>query len=493
MNENDKYVKSRLLVRAAKQAQLAHLFRQRNVIGMAFGKRLVGGKATDEYAAVVYVMKKTQRTFIPSTLLIPRKVYIGGDAIEVDVVETGPVYPLSFTAKERPAPSGISIGHSAVTAGTLGCLVRDRTDGSTCILSNNHVLAAENAGMPGDAIVQPGIADGGMVGPDNIGTLKRFVNLMGPGAGNNIVDAAIAGVTNAADVVNQMKNNLMPAPNADHPAVGLLFAGSCNRTWMNPIADVLAQLNIEMLGGAQAVSRADLAMNVEKVGRTTEYTTSTVMEIDATINISYPNIGTLTFERQITTAWMSDPGDSGSIVCRGGEGGNDDHCGCASASAAASLLGRNVKIDTSLEKEFRESHLAQTLVGRYLITTYFANEDMIIDRVRAARITKEDRAYAQAAYDKNISRLRKIAIDPNANEDRVQKGDMDEIISGIERLKPYLKKDEQAAADQVRDILKSFDGKSAREILHSLNDPGLHNRIVKIVSSVSSLKKPCCC
>src|SRR5262245_56479469 len=48
------------------------------------------------------------------------------------------------TLRRRPAPNGVSIGHYAITAGTLGCLV---TNGSTTfILSNNHVLADENLG-----------------------------------------------------------------------------------------------------------------------------------------------------------------------------------------------------------------------------------------------------------------------------------------------------------------------------------------------------------
>jgi hypothetical protein len=489
MNENEKYVKSRVLVRTAKRAQLAHLFKQPNVVGMAFGKRMVGGNLTDEFAAVVYVVKKAPKAFIPPTKLIPRKVFIGGDCIEVDVLETGPIYPLSFTARERPAPSGISVGHFNITAGTLGCLVTDLSDGSLCILSNNHVLADENAGTAGDTILQPGAADGGMVGTDDIASLKRFVMLQSPGS--NSVDCAIAQVNNPADVVDQMKNNLMPVPTPDHPAVGLLFAGSCNRTIMNPIAEVMRQLNIQMPAGVNAIASADLAMNVEKVGRTTEYTTSTVMEIDATVSISY-DIGMVTFDNQITTAWMSDPGDSGSIVCRGGNGGNEDHCGCGSASAASVILQRNLKLDTSLEKTFRETHLAQTLVGRYLIDTYFANEDMIIGRAKAARVRHEDRAYAQSTYDKYIARVRRLAIDPQGSEEHLRKEELHEIMAVVERIKHYLKEDERVAADRLKEIVASFEGKSAREILNALNDKALHSNIVKIVSSVASLKKPCC-
>ena len=68
----------------------------------------------------------------------------------------------------------MSIGHFRVTAGTLGCVVRDRASGERLILSNNHVLANSNDAAPGDPIVQPGAADGGQVSQDAIAYLERF-------------------------------------------------------------------------------------------------------------------------------------------------------------------------------------------------------------------------------------------------------------------------------------------------------------------------------
>src|SRR3989449_10313618 len=65
----------------------------------------------------------------------------------------------SRTRRIRPAPGGVSIGHIQITAGTLGVLARP--NGRPVILSNNHVLANQNAGRVGDPILQPGPADGG--------------------------------------------------------------------------------------------------------------------------------------------------------------------------------------------------------------------------------------------------------------------------------------------------------------------------------------------
>ena len=52
-----------------------------------------------------------------------------------------------------PVPIGVSVGHPAVTAGTIGARV---TDGSNVfILSNNHVIADLNLAVFGDGIIQP--------------------------------------------------------------------------------------------------------------------------------------------------------------------------------------------------------------------------------------------------------------------------------------------------------------------------------------------------
>ena len=54
--------------------------------------------------------------------------------------------------RNRPLRIGGSVGHYMTTAGTLGCFVTK--DGvNDLILSNNHVLANENAATVGDAIV----------------------------------------------------------------------------------------------------------------------------------------------------------------------------------------------------------------------------------------------------------------------------------------------------------------------------------------------------
>ena len=113
----------------------------------------------------------------------------------------------------RPVPVGVSTGHPAITAGTIGARVTDGTD--FWALSNNHVYAATNFNaddctpnpplykcMPGDRVIQPGTFDDGALPRDKIGKVTDFEPLNISGACGtidtnnpdliNIMDAAIA-------------------------------------------------------------------------------------------------------------------------------------------------------------------------------------------------------------------------------------------------------------------------------------------------------------
>ncbi len=76
---------------------------------------------------------------------------------EFDIRHVGSIrkqQPPWHRSRNRPLQIGGSIGHFLITAGTLGCFVRDRNDrDQTLILSNNHVLADENNATSGDSIV----------------------------------------------------------------------------------------------------------------------------------------------------------------------------------------------------------------------------------------------------------------------------------------------------------------------------------------------------
>jgi hypothetical protein len=106
---------------------------------------------------------------------------------EVDVRVIGPVHAMpartpspdfATIERHRPLRIGSSVGHGSVTAGTLGGFVSLEGLSRPAILSNNHVLAGVDAGIVGDAILQPGRYDGGAHPDDQVAALTRFVPLL---------------------------------------------------------------------------------------------------------------------------------------------------------------------------------------------------------------------------------------------------------------------------------------------------------------------------
>lgn len=187
----------------------------------------------------------------------------------------------------RPLRMGASIGHYKVTAGTLGCFVRERSNGEARILSNNHVLANENRAKKGDPILQPGSFDGGRNPEDKVGEFERCVRLQR--SRRNLVDAALATID----------------PGIDYNARTLTGIGK------------LAGLGDPIL---------DNGGEVQKIGRTTGKTTGviTAFELDGVL-VQF-DIGTLSFDNQLEIEGVGDEafslgGDSGSLIVDSGRRG----------------------------------------------------------------------------------------------------------------------------------------------------------------------------
>ncbi len=142
-----------------------------NVVGVGTGYKVVGKRTTDELCIMAMVRHKIPRAGLAAEALVPQSI----DGVPTDVIQVGELSALKErTDRWRPAPGGVSVGHYRVTAGTFGCVVRDRATGDRLILSNNHVLANSNDAAVGDPVVQPGTVDGGRVPDDTIANLERF-------------------------------------------------------------------------------------------------------------------------------------------------------------------------------------------------------------------------------------------------------------------------------------------------------------------------------
>ncbi|MGP3921825.1 hypothetical protein [Streptomyces sp. 8N616] len=306
-----------------------------NVVGFGHGVKWTDGQPTGEEAVLVFVTQKVPESLLTERDVIPRHM---DDGTPTDVVAVGQITaqrqqhrsarleqrdmpyradgslseqltpplleelpqlggyePQLLRRRLRPAPSGFSVGHVRVTAGTLGSVVYDFQPGATTdppgpgigvpsrfyILSNNHVLADSNRAQLGSAIVQPGVFDGGTDPADRIATLARFVTIQfAPQIPleqhNNVVDAAL-GTVEFQDATREQ-----------------YFSGA-PRAWRRK----------------SNVAVGDL---VKKSGRTTNISLGRIISVDATIDVNYGTSGTARFKDQILTTNMSAGGDSGSLV-----------------------------------------------------------------------------------------------------------------------------------------------------------------------------------
>ena len=245
-----------------------------NVVGVGLGKKKVRGVATQDVAVKFYVKEKLHPLLVKDGEVIPDEV----EGVPTDIEQSGefsiwrPIPPI-YHRKVRPAMGGLSIGHYAITAGTLGCLVKRGTD--TLILSNNHVLANENRGVQGDPILQPGKFDGGKEDKDVIAQLESFVKV--EAEETNTVDAALGLPYDVRDVTPEI-------------------------------------LNIGRLRGTRA---ADLDEKVMKSGRTTRVTNGVVQDISATLRVGYAT-GSFLFTDQMIIRGdkgaFSAGGDSGALI-----------------------------------------------------------------------------------------------------------------------------------------------------------------------------------
>lgn len=154
-----------------------------NVSSVGIGYKVKDGRPTKDISIQFTVKSKALPEVLESldTVEIPKSFTIGGVDVPTDVVQR------KFAADYRVVPEvagndrktrrdpivpGISVGNVHETAGTIGCLVFDSSDGTPYILSNWHVLQGPK-GAIGDDVVQPGPFDDNRIQLNRLGKLIR--------------------------------------------------------------------------------------------------------------------------------------------------------------------------------------------------------------------------------------------------------------------------------------------------------------------------------
>ena len=269
-------------LRAALAAQRRHTDALLEIPGVV-GTAVTG--LPDGRAGVLILLERPGIADLPQAL----------DGVPVTHRVSGLIMALSDpTQRQRPAPAGFSVGHPAITAGTIGARVVDAL-GRVFILSNNHVLANANDAGLGDPQYQPGPFDGGTAA-DQIATLTEYQPITFTSTANNVMDAAIA--LSSTDLLD-------------------------NAT---PSDDGYGMPNATIYGDADGDGVFDdrnalLGLNVQKYGRTTRLTHGQVTGVNATVTVCYAATG-LTCTKSarfvdqliISPGTFSGGGDSGSLI-----------------------------------------------------------------------------------------------------------------------------------------------------------------------------------
>lgn len=193
----------------------AEFLKDPNISSVGVGYKIKDGKQTRDLAIQFTVRDKAsspEALESLGTVQIPESFVIGNTVVPTDVLQREFKAEFRVVAeavgsdrKKRldPIAPGASVAHTndPATAGTIGCVVYDRENGTPYVLSNWHVLQGPD-GAIGDAVVQPGPFDDNRTQLNRLGTLVRshlghagdcaVATIEGRGVDSNIIDLGIA-------------------------------------------------------------------------------------------------------------------------------------------------------------------------------------------------------------------------------------------------------------------------------------------------------------
>jgi hypothetical protein len=297
----DEFLAAIAAVQEIKRQAETMLMSMTNVVAAGVGFKIAGDQLTTEPSVIVSVVKKLPSAQLAESALVPKTI----DGVKTDVIETGRIVAFQQQQKMRPARPGISLGHYQITAGTFGCLVQK--NGQVFILSNNHVLANSNAAQPGDPIWQPGKYDGG-TSADQIGTLEQFIPIGFPDDTPPVSQPGCSPLAAILKLINASASGSTSTSQINEPGNNTVDCAIAR-----PLSSDLVTPDILNIGVPVGAGTATLGTALQKMGRTTAYTTGQITQIDVTVSVDYGGkIGV--FKDQLMAGAMSAGGDSGSAV-----------------------------------------------------------------------------------------------------------------------------------------------------------------------------------
>jgi hypothetical protein len=503
-----------------------------NFTGCGIGFRRRGGTVTDEPVVIAMVVRKRPEASVSRIRLLPRTIDVDGRAWGVDVVEAGPVTASGLEGVPavalvdqaagvpvtqqlvRPPAQGCSISNfnSGGGTGTLGCFAVDNADSTVCVISSAHVLARFGQAQNGELIIQPGTADHGTE-VDGIASLKSSVLAT---SGKHQVDAATALLTDQLDYSAGVVGNLMAPISPSHPAVGMVLAddsAACGRNcYLSRMDTTISKLGVVLVGStgtSSAIVAPQVGMPIEKVGRTSGYTSTIVDAIGADIKVNYGGT-TVTMSDMIWTQGMSVGGDSGAVACKGGNGvtyaplpswcTNPGGCALVDAFATYYNLPLTTSANLTLADEIRDHFLAMSNTGQLLIGLTYLNAQTAIDRLKANTGPTHNQSAAQAAaqslYAQYHDLIAKLAASssPTATVTSSEVNAAASILYGLAApvsaggTAMLTAAESSAAWTLFSDIVKPTVGMGHRQLIDYMNESSVFQKVQNQLAAIPTIR-----
>jgi hypothetical protein len=493
-----------------------------NVSGVGIGFRRRAGEWTGRPAVVVLVAKKRREALVSRRRLLPRTVEVDGVTYDVDVEQAGPFSSGAQTAlapartavgdqitnRMRPPLQGASISNpvDGRTAGTLGLFVIDNTDDTVCLLTCNHVIARMGRGTVGEPIVQPAVYDGGTAS-DAIAKLKRWAPI--PATGTR-VDGAIAQLTDQSAYSLEVAKDLMDPISATHPVVGMVTAGDgFGGGLLTRMDATLDALNVRLPLGQAAAARSESAlpcagpvlgladpepgMNIEKVGRTTGYTSSKIIAIGMRVDVDTP-IGVIPYNDLIYTEFFLSFGDSGSAVFAGGDGKTQVKPivlpGCIVLGSLSSYYSLPLTEDNPLADKVRDEFFLQSTTGKLLVELTYVNSQTLVDRLKGKTGDATEAVYAEQYYTKYHDFMASVLADPDSAEVVTQEhlDDAAFVISGLAQSGVLMAPEVELAFTLYDKSLVPTLGMNRKQVQEYMDNPVVYAQVHEAVSATEGIE-----
>ncbi|WP_170272309.1 hypothetical protein, partial [Clostridium tarantellae] len=273
---------------------------KKNVVGMAFGNKLINNIDTKEPCLQIFVKEKIPSNKLLNYEIIP-KIFKG---IKTDVIESG-VFEFNGSSNKnlkdiallkeakRPIQSGFEISPLAeppVPTGTLGAIVFDNESDTPYILSSSHVLSNYNKLPMGTPIIQPA---------------KKIINTQ---TSNNQYNKVIAYLYKKTFLNYSLINTYSQGykfSEIEFNYADCAIAKITSNTSYNK--------EIYKIGTIKGIKEPKVGLKIKKIGKATGLTTATITSIDGIYNVTFENY-LFAFKNCITCEKICKPGDSGSLV-----------------------------------------------------------------------------------------------------------------------------------------------------------------------------------